>query len=363
MSILKKYLFVDIFIVIIFGGMLYPVFQKDNLYSEIENKFLTQYPKISMDSLLDGTYMNKFDEYVVDQFPLRMNLISFKNKSMKLLGYSEFKNIYIGKSGNMFEKFILNEKNINNNLEVINKINDYFQIENVGMFIPNSISIYSDELPSHLVTDSQEDTLHFIKNKYNGNFYTPYNVLNKNKDKYIYFKTDHHWTQLGAKLMYEDYYNKTVNIEPQKVTDNFLGTYYSKVLINKNKADIIYAYDEFKNNKIEYDGLKSNTLYDKSKLEGKNKYQYFLNGDPAMAVIEGEGKGEVLIFKDSFAHCYIPFLVNEYSKIHIIDPRYSNINIIDYIELNKSIEKIFYIYSLSTLNSNDVFYKYKNLFS
>ena len=361
MKALKKYIFVGTFIFILFGFTFLSVIQKDNTISEIENKILSQAPKLTLESIKNGSYMKDFDEYVVDQFPGRMEIISLKNKLMSFLGYSEFKNIYIGKTGRMLEKFTINLDTVNNNLEVMNKMNDYFGIESIGMFIPNSIAIYKEELPSYAITDSQESLLNYISNNYKGKFYTPYDVLVDNKDNYIYFNTDHHWTQLGAKIMYEDYYNKKIKMKYEKVSDNFLGTYYSKSLINKNKADKIYSYTDLKNYEIKYDGLNSNSLYDESKLKGKNKYQYFMNGDPAMSLITGEGEGEVLIFKDSFAHCYIPFLAKEYSKIHVVDPRYSNINIVDYVKENDNIEKIYYIYSLTTLNSSNIFNKYKNL--
>lgn len=361
MKALKKYMFVATFISILFGFAFLSVIQKDKTFSEIENKILSQAPTLTVESVKNGSYMKDFDEYVVDQFPGRMKIISLKNKLMSFLGYSEFKNIYIGKTGRMLEKFTVNMDTINNNLEVMNKMNDYFGIESIGMFIPNSIAIYKEELPFYAMTDSQESLLNHISSNYKGKFYTPYDVLLDNKDSYIYFNTDHHWTQLGAKIMYEDYYDKKVEMKYEKVSDNFLGTYYSKSLINRNKADEIYSYSDLKNYKIKYDGLSSNSLYDEAKLEGKNKYQYFMNGDPALSLINGEGEGEVLIFKDSFAHCYIPFLAREYSKIHVIDPRYSNINIVDYIKENDNIDKIYYIYSLTTLNSSGVFNKYKNL--
>lgn len=357
----KKNIFVGIFIAILFGFSIISLIQKDEMFSEIENKILSQCPKINFKSIKSGSFMNEFDEYVIDQFPGRIKIISVKNECMKFLGYSEFKNIYIGKTGRMLEKFDTNLDVVNNNLEIMNKMNDCFGIESVGMFIPNSVSIYKEELPFYAKSDSQELLLDYIKNNYKGDFYSPYEVLMNNKKDYIYFNLDHHWTQLGAKIMYEDYYNKKINMKYEKVSDNFLGTYYSKTLINKNKSDSIYSYSDLKNYEIEYDGITTNSLYDNSKLQRKNKYQYFLNGDPAMSLIKGEGEGEILVFKDSFAHCYIPFLAKEYSKIHVIDPRYSNVNIVDYIKENNKIDKIYYIYSLTTLNSNNIFDKYKNL--
>lgn len=356
---LRKYIFVSTFILVIYGGLISSIFVKDKEFSPIENKVLNQCPKITMKAIKNGSFMDKFDAYVVDQFPNRINFIKLKNTITYGFGQREFKKIYIGKTGRLLEKFDCNMENIDSNIKNMNLISEHFNIDSVGMFIPNSIEIYKNELPFYAITDSQEDILNHIKDIYRGEFYSPYQVLLKNKNKDIYFKTDHHWTQFGAKLMYEDYYNEEINSKYLEVTDNFFGTYYSKTLLNKIKPDSISAYEEFSKFSAKYDNTESKSLYDKSKLEGKNKYQYFLNGDPALMEIYGEGKGEVLIFKDSFAHNYIPFLAKKYSKIHVLDPRYLNIDISEYIRDNK-ISKIYYIYSISTLNSSNIFAKYKN---
>lgn len=361
MKLFKKYLAMSVFLVVIYGGLITSLLVKDIELSEIENKILTQKPELTLDNIKNGTYMKTFDNYVVDQFPKRIAFVNLKNRVMYGLGHREFREIYYGEDGRLMEKFNFNKGNININLEIMNMMNDYFKIDTVGMFIPNSIAIYKENLPFYALSDNQEELLKYIKKQFNGSYYTPYEILMKNKNEEIYFKTDHHWTQYGAGLMYEDYYNKKIDSKYTKVNEEFLGTYYSKVLLDNIKPDKIYAYEEFKDYNIQYDGVSSDSLYDKNKLKGKNKYQYFLNGDPAMAVIEGEGEGEVLIFKDSFAHAYIPFLTKEYSKIHIVDPRYSNVNIVDYIRDNSSISKIYYIYSLSSLNSSNIFAKYKSM--
>lgn len=361
MQWIKKYMFIFLFLLIVGGGFVGSVIIEDLNFSEIENKVLSQMPSFSVEKLISGKYMKEFDKYVVDQFPCRVELIKLKNQFMYLIGQKEFRDVYYTKNNRLLEKFIFNKEIVDKNIDLMNSISEYLNIESVGMFIPNSIAIYEDELPFYALTDSQKDALDYIKERFKNKYYSPYNILLKNKEKDIYFKTDHHWTQFGAKLMYEDYYNKKISSKYEKVSSDFLGTYYSKVLLDKIKPEGLYAYNDFQNYRIKYDGKSSNTLYEETRLNGKNKYQYFLNGDPAVALIEGEGQGEVLIFKDSFAHNYIPFLTKEYSKIHVIDPRYSNFNIVDYVDDNKNISKIYYIYSLSSLNSSDIFLKYKNI--
>ena len=90
-----------------------------------------------------------------------------------------------------------------------------------------------------------------------------------------------------------------------------------------------------------------------NKLNGKNKYQYFLHGDPSFAVIYGDSNNtnEVIVFKDSYAHSLLPFLTNNYGKIHIIDPRYYNIDLEDYLNQNPNINEALFINNIQSFNS------------
>lgn len=347
------------FIGIIFTGFLSFILIKDKEVSYIENKVLQQMPKISTETIFNGSFMSDFDVYAEDQFPLRTEFINIKNITNYVLGQREFRNVYLTKDKRLLEKFNMNKENLITNMEDINSLSEKFNLDSTIIAIPNSIDFYKESLPKFAITDSQIDALDLIKDTSKIDYYTPYNVLKDNKDKYIYFNTDHHWTQLGAKLAYEDLFDKKVDYKYEKVADDFNGTYYSKVMLKGINGDSIYAYNDLANYKIEYDGNTSNKIYDKNKLETKNKYQYFLNGDPAMSVIYGEGEGEIVILKDSFAHNFIPFLAKDYSKIHVIDPRYCNFDVKDYVDSNPNISQVFYIFSVSSLNDDKLFKKIK----
>ena len=194
------------------------------------------------------------------------------------------------------EKYEFNKKSVDENISNILSISSYmYKTKNIKsklMVVPTSIAFYKNNLPSFYISDNQKYSLNYInKNILNKNylsFYTPYNVLDKNKNKYIYFNTDHHWTQLGAYISYLDMFNykyddKILFNNYKKVINDFYGTYYSKALLPMIKGDAIYSYSDFNNFKIEINFDETyNTLYDNSKLKGKNKYQYFLHGDPAI---------------------------------------------------------------------------------
>lgn len=366
-----KYFTIIIFLGFIFIFPIINILTPDKTVSTLENKILTQMPSISLQKIKNGSFMRTFDEYTSDQFPFRKEFISIKNSFSYTLGIREFRNIYVTKNNRLLEKFIFNKKNLDKNISQVNiltkKLYKDFKIKSRVIVIPTSIAFYNNELPSYAISDNQETVLNYI-DKNISSFYTPYNVLKKNKDKYIYFNTDHHWTQLGAMMAYNDLYKdeniKYNNISEsldnyKEVANDFLGSYYSKAILPTIKSDIIYAYENYNDFKMEVDFTQSfNTLYGEDKLKGKNKYQYFLHGDPAFAIVEGNPniKKEVLIFKDSFAHNFIPFLTTNYSKIHIVDPRYYNINLEEYLNKNKNITESLFINNIQTLN-DEIFYK------
>jgi len=371
---LLKFITVAFFLIFIFSVPIITFFSEDKKISEIENKILTQFPRLSLDNIYSKRFMKNFDNYTSDQFPFRPSFIKLKNTYSYIIGQREFRDIYIGKNNRLMEKYEFNKKAVDENISNILSMSYYmYEIKNIKsklMVVPTSIAFYKNDLPSFSISDNQKDSLDYIdKNILDKNyisFYTPYNVLDKNKNKYIYFNTDHHWTQLGAYISYLDMFNykyndKTLFNNYKKVSNDFYGTYYSKALLPMIKGDSIYSYSDFNNFKIEINFDETyNTLYDNSKLKGKNKYQYFLHGDPGFAVISGNKNksNEIIVFKDSYAHSFIPFLTNNYSKIHVVDPRYYNIDLEDYLNKNPNISDALFINNIQSLNST--FYKKLN---
>lgn len=349
---------------------------KDKSVSEIENKILSQKPKFTVNAVLSKEFMNNSSSYVEDQFPLRTSFITFKNYISYLSGSRKFRDIYVSKNSTLIDKYTFNKEVLDHNIDKISILSSLasrnFKINSKLFLVPTAGGLYQDILPNWAITDNQEEVLRYVNtqvNKFNSKdskesltFYTPYYVLNAYKDYPIFFNTDHHWTQLGARLAYEDFYGRTINIQHllnnkyEQVSDSFLGTHYSKTLLPFIKADKIFSYSNYNNFPIELDfSYKYSSLYDLNALKGKNKYKYFLHEDFGHAIIEGNGVNEILILKDSFAHAFIPFLTKDYRKIHVVDTRYYNLDIQDYLNKNKGITDIMYLYNLQTFTNTRLF--------
>lgn len=333
-------------------------------FSESENRMLAKFPKISLEKLIDGTYISKVDEYINDHFVFRDMWLKIKSSMEIMLGKSENNNVYIGKNGYLFEKILYtpkSEKNINELVNNINKFKENTNITTYFMFVPNSIYINQDKLPKFAQTINQEEIINNTYNKTKNiiNINT-LDVLKENKNDYIFFKTDHHITSDGAYLLYKEYC-KYANIKPiteyrkEEVTDSFLGTFDSKAQIINQKKDKIIVYKNSNNTEgIEaiYDKETTNSIFNEKFLDKKDKYSYFLNGNNAKVVVKTKQKNgkKLLVIKDSYAHIMSQFLCQNYEEVHFIDPRYYVFSIEDYAKENQ-VSEVLFLYNISNIIS------------
>lgn len=361
----NKYLsFFVILFVVIFS--LTFIFLPKKEFSENENRYLAKFPKFSIDKLLNGEFISNFESYLADQFPLRDKFMSLKTKYQLLIGQKLINGIYIGSDEYLFQKY----ENPTNTDRLINKLNEFYNKNDINMnimLVPSSGVINKDKLPNNVSLDLQLDTINYIYNNLKFDSIDVTNSLIEGSKKYdMYYRLDHHWTTYGAYYAYLEYCNKnnlkSLNINDFKIetiTDSFNGTLYSKVNIYSYKSDKI---DIFKtNNKVSVNYVYSDkimdTLYEEKHLNTKDKYAYFLDANhPLIEITNEEQEVEILIIKDSYANSFIPFLTNHYNKIHVIDLRFYNSSITEYIKEN-NIEDVLFLYNINDLDNDTGIYK------
>lgn len=333
-------------------------------FSEQENRVLKNVPRFSMQKLVNGEYAQELDEYINDHFIFRNTWLKIESFVDIVLGKKENNNVYIGKEGYLFEKFNVTSDNMNNIRIATERINNFankVQVPVYYILVPNSIYIHQDKLPDNVEVYNQDI---LINNMYQNMPYTKNinvtNILKQNKDKYIFFKTDHHMTSEGAYLVYKEFC-KNANIEPMsiseleeiEVSNEFLGTFDSKAQIVNQEADIITIYKNDMNTNLEevvYDNEITTSIYNEEYLNKKDKYSYFLNGNNAKVMVKTKVKNnkKLLVIKDSYAHIMAQFLCQDYEEIHFIDPRYYNLPLSDYVEDNQ-IDEVLVLYNVSNI--------------
>lgn len=362
---MKRKIFFIIFMVVWVSLIIINLLLPKKVFSEQENRYLASIPDFNFKDLVSGEYVEELDNYINDHFAFRDFWLKLNSFVQIATGKTENNGVYIGKDGYLFEKIEYTDTgkhNIDELVNTINKLQSDTNIPTYFLFIQNSIYINQEKLPKFAETPNQEDIINYAySNLQNVTAINVIDTLKNNKDKYIYFRTDHHMTSQGAYLVYLEFC-KAVGIEPvteynqETVSSEFLGTFDSKAQIINQKKDDIIAYKNYNNTEgiedVKYDKETTNSIYNEVYLNTKDKYSYFLNGNNANVVIKTKIKNgkKLLVVKDSYAHIMSQFLCQNYEEVHFVDPRYFNNSVEEYIKQNNITETLF-LYNVSNVIS------------
>ncbi|WP_343344462.1 DHHW family protein [Terrisporobacter petrolearius] len=342
------------------------IITKDKTFSETENRMLAGKPKFSVDKLLEGRFTSKFEDYVVDQFIGRDFFTNVKINMDKLLGKKESNGVFLGEDGYLVENFAKpNEKAVRENIQAINNFcARYKNIKQYMLISPTAVSILKDKLPMDAPIMDQEAYLQSYKDKLpqSVSFVDNYKTMHDHRNEYIYYKTDHHWTSLGAFYSYKEL-EKSMNLEKmsddyytqQMVSNDFFGALSSKSGYHLKEGDKVNVYlpakGDSQNVVVNYveEQERTATLYSSQALEQKDNYEVFLKGNHPLVKIKTDANNNkcLLIFKDSYANSFIPFLVKDFSKIIVVDPRYYYEDI-DSLMQQENVNEVLYLYNANT---------------
>lgn len=361
---IAKYMTVIVFASLIFLVTIINLFTPDKGFSESENRYLQKQPTFTFDNLLAGKFTADFETYMTDQFVWRDGFIGVKTQAEYIVGKKDSNGVYFASDGYLIEKhdikdidYALLDRNIKRLYEFTETTSQKLGDNKVSvMLIPTSSNVLKNTLPPFTSGFDQDSVIDEIKNGLpnNGIFVDLRDTLTEHSNEYIYYKTDHHWTSNGAYYAYKEWSNRLgingyskddFNINP--VTESFYGTVYTKARLVSTKPDTIYTYVPKTNPQysVEYNlGERTeNTLYADKYLTKRDKYAYFLNGNNPIVKIISPNKNskKLLIIKDSFSHSFAPFVVNDFEEVHMLDLRYLNISIQDYIDEHKITDALF----------------------
>ena len=356
-----KIITIALFMIILCGVGLFTVLGGGKKYSVFEKRELAPFPKTNVKTITKAKFQSGLDNFLNDHVVFRDQCIYTTTMVDKMMGRAEKADVYFGKDGYLIEKSIkATHKKIKENVDYlstfVNMAADSMGSKNVKVvLIPNKENVLTDKMPKYAPVSDDNIKMkamlwESLKDKKMLVDLTK--PLQQHKDEYIYYKTDHHWTSLGAKYGFQEMMKslkqKIHKRTPKVVTDQFLGTTYNKIHYATQK-DIITRYDEDEGLPKDTCGVDTETtgekrelkdIYDKGALKREDKYEYFMGGNYGIASIHSHnttnGKTLVLI-KDSFANCMVPFLTDNYEEIIMIDPRYLGGSI---MEALSNVEKI-----------------------
>ena len=336
----------------------------DREFSEMENRNLEQMPTVSAKSLLSGEFMKDFETYTTDQFVGRDAWIGLKSSMERSLGKKENNNVYFCDEDTLITRFDQPDATkVSENLNYVNNFVENVDIPVTFSLIPTQACIWADRLPAGAPNASQTDLLEQAKVAVPGATWADlYSSLWEHKDEDIFYRTDHHWTSLGAYYGYTalaealgytpvplDAYTETVR------STEFYGTVFSSSGVRWVSPDTITTYvpdTGITVTSYTYDSTGKpvevpRSLYDTSFLSVKDKYSMFLGGNQSLGVVKtpNTDKPKLLIIRDSYADSLVPFLTPHFSEIHLVDLRYYKLSLADYIQQN-DIDQALVLYSV-----------------
>ena len=204
-------------------------------------------------------------------------------------------------------------------------------------------------------------------------------TLRSHKGDYMYYRTDHHWTSLGAYYVYCNY-ARAKGWTPHALTDftrmdfgRFLGTYYDNIEADAmyQDPDNVVAYIPMGTNDIRFFAEEDNTWWDWKVIQdvtdwaAYGKYNTFIGGDNPFSIIENPDITDgstCLLIKESYGNAFAPFLVDHYQTTYIIDYRYYDQNIYDFIVEN-GIQDVILMNNIAIAGSEYVVNRLTSLFS
>ena len=354
-----------IFILTLFLFLIINVIVPDREKSVQENRMLVTKPKFRLSSLISGDYDEKFEAYMDDQFVGRDMWRKLK-VAVDRIGGSRLENgVYIGTNGQLLEQIeVADENHLAANIKAIKSFSEsQSKIPVRMMLVPDAANVLNHSLPALAKPEDQTQMFSMVRKDLGDSveWIDVSTELNKHKTEKIYYKTDHHWTTLGAFYAFQaaapslgidgDLSGKYVSYT---VSDSFNGMLASKSGVNlgeKEQIDIYVPTEEDTDLIVDYvdEGKRSTSLYDSSKLKEKDQYTVFLGGNSSLLAIRtvSTSTKRLLLVKDSFANSFIPFLTPYYREIVVVDPRYYSGTINDLMDSYR-ISEVLFLYSGNT---------------
>ncbi len=373
-------------------------FDKDATFSETEKRQLKTKPKFTISGFLDGNYFNSFREYYADTFPGREDMMGDNTKLNKFYYYS---GLFGGNSEQLVINFDSNAAQHGQSLKdpdattpsgettpteqedtpkvtepqaAVEQLGNVIVVGDRAMDVPygdntkikryaqavnglanlmgSGVKTWSMPVPNaaEFYAGSSWNTGHYSQKAMfqtlqenlasNVTYVDAYSEIAKHTDEYIYFRTDHHWTHLGAYYAYTAL-GKAAGFTAPARTDfatgqweNFVGSMYTYIAnypqaaVLKENPDTVHYWKPnadcttyyYSDTKLS-DGVLMGTIC-KIREEVENKYLTFMGGDHPVTIVTTDTEGPcIMVIKESYGNALISWLTNNYSKIILIDPR------------------------------------------
>ena len=330
--------------------------------SDSERRNLGQFPEFSVKNLISGEFMGDFGDYATDQFPLRdswRRVNAYWSRYVLAQKDSDGIYLYDGHAAKM--EYPLDEKALSYAADRFDELYGMYLADSdcrVRFAVVPDKSRYLAEEAGVLALD-YEELNQKLENRLD---WAEFVDLSSCLSADSYYRTDPHWRQETLLPVVEALgLNVSGEVAKQEATDEFYGVYCGQAALPMAPDDQDYlTFDGWEDVTVwSLDTGKTAGLYDFSKVESKDPYEFFLSGNMALQVIENphaKTDRELILFRDSFGSSLAPLLSRYYAKVPLIDTRYMAPSMIgDYVNFED--QDVLFLYSTLVLNSSSALRK------
>ncbi len=342
--------------------ILFAWFAPNKEISQAERRPLQQMPEISADTVLNGGFMEKFQAYTLDQFPLRDGFRSIKSLfSYHALQQRDNNGIYMEDGYVAKLEYPLHSVSVSNALKKFNYIYTQY-LQETGSRIYVTIVPDKGYYLSAVNGYPSMDYAKLFADVSSGMPWAQMVDITSALDITDYYRTDAHWRQekLGAvaqtlcNAMGSAYHAEA--FEPVLVSNRFYGVYYGQAAYPMSSEDLyIMAHDSLTDSRVyNHETGQYQPVYDREKLGGMDPYDVYLSGAQALLTIENphaKTDKSLLVFRDSFGSSLVPLLVEDYATVTLVDIRYISSALLgEYLTFQD--QDVLFLYSTLILNNS-----------
>lgn len=344
---------------IVFGFFIVCLIKPATEYSDSERRYLDQFPELSVKTILNGKFMTGFEDYTLDQFPLRDTFRSIKSFSaFYLMGQLDNNDIYVHDGYIAKMEYPLNVESVENaGAKFQNIYQKYFADTDANVYltvVPDK-NAYLSQQSGRLSIDYDRMVSSLTASAPNLEYVDVFPLL----DYTDYYRTDTHWKQEEIYDVAQHIASQmgvTLDAEYEKVlaTDGFKGVYMGQVSLPIDSDEMYYMTNDVLKGCTVTNGETGEEMpmYVKDKLTDRDPYEMFLGGSLSLITIENpnaETDKELIIFRDSFGSSIAPYFAEAYSKITVVDIRYIHSAMLN-IEYED--QDVLFLYSALVLNNS-----------
>lgn len=374
--------------------------------SENEKRELTPFPEFTIDSFLSGEFTSQVSLWFSDTYPLREMMIEANASLNSLYGIRDeqvigggegddipagpadivfnptddgkgesFDGMYIN-GDTAYQLYFFNKQNSDSYVALINKfaaqVEGKAQVYDMIVPLHYQISLSEDTIKKYNASDCG-DAIDYMYGNLSGSIKSVDILPNliAHNNEYLYFRTDHHWTARGAYYAYIAFCEEK-GITPTALSDyrrlqfnGFLGTFYAgakQPQAMKSNPDFVEAFVPIGINEEEVfdsNGNKTSELAivytGADKYDAGNKYLTFIGGDQPLIEIHNpkiKDGSSIVVVKESYGNAFVPFLVDSYEYVYVIDYRAWSGDLADFV-IDNSIDDVLFLNVVSNTSTGE----------